>query len=114
MAWSNIILFGESGGGKSSVVNTLSNDANAASTLGGARGFTSESRGYDADILGEPVTLWDTAGLDGGDAGRLPRADAICQLYRLLQSLSDGVNLLVFVMRGPRIKGSVSVNWKVF
>jgi len=111
---SNIILFGESGAGKSSVVNMLSTDEHTADISSGARGCTFESRSFDVDVLGHPMTIWDTAGLDEGDAGRIPKSEAIVLLYKLLRSLSDGISLLMFVMRAPRIKGSAPQNWKLF
>ncbi|KAJ3566735.1 hypothetical protein NP233_g6812 [Leucocoprinus birnbaumii] len=114
MARSNIIIFGESGAGKSSVINMLSANENSADISAGARGCTFEARSYDVDVLGQPATLWDTAGLDEGDAGRVPKAEAIVQLYTLLRKLSDGVSLLMFVMRAPRVKASAPQNWKLF
>ena len=113
-ARSNIILFGESGAGKSSVVNMLSTNEYTADTSSGAKGCTFESRNFDIDVGGHPMTIWDTAGLDEGDAGRIPKSEAAVQLYKLLRKLSDGVSLLMFVMRAPRIKSSVPQNWKLF
>jgi len=57
--------------------------------------------------------LYDTAGLEEGDQGRVPKADAIVKLYTLLKQLEDGVSLLVFVMR-PKITDSVVSNWRLF
>jgi len=92
----------------------LSSDERVADTSSGARGCTFESKGFEIDILGQPATLWDTAGLDEGDAGRVPKSEAIVQLYRLVRNLEDGVSLLMFVMRAPRIKSSAPQNWKLF
>jgi hypothetical protein len=114
MATKNVILFGESGSGKSSIINMLSDNGHIAPTSSGARGCTFESHPFDVNVHGVPIKLWDTAGLDEGDAGRVPKSDAIVLLYKLVRSLSDGVNLLMFVMRAPRIKTSVSQNWKLF
>ncbi|KXN86749.1 hypothetical protein AN958_09744 [Leucoagaricus sp. SymC.cos] len=116
MPRANIVLFGESGSGKSSIVNMLSDNEHVADTSCGAQGCTFESRSYDVNVLGKPVTLWDTAGLDEGDAGRVPKSEAIVLLYKLLRSLSDvgGVSLLMFVMRQPRLKSSTPQNWKLF
>ncbi|KAF9444545.1 hypothetical protein P691DRAFT_677374 [Macrolepiota fuliginosa MF-IS2] len=110
----NIILFGESGSGKSSIVNMLSTNEHVADISSGAKGCTFKSRDFEVDVLGQPMTLWDTAGLDEGDAGRVPKSEAIVQLYKLVRNLSDGVSLLIFVMRAPRIKSSVPQNWKLF
>ncbi|EKM77212.1 hypothetical protein AGABI1DRAFT_115387 [Agaricus bisporus var. burnettii JB137-S8] len=114
MSSRNVILFGESGSGKSSIVNMLSNDGHLANVSSGAMGCTFESRPFTVDIHGVPMTLWDTAGLDEGDAGRVPKSDAIVQLYNLVRYLSAGVSLLMFVMRAPRIKSAVPQNWKLF
>jgi hypothetical protein len=113
MPRTNVILFGESGGGKSSLVNMLSGDKSVADISSGAKGCTFESRAFEVNVCGMPTTLWDTAGLDEGEAGRVPKSDAIVQLYRLVRNLSDGVSLLMFVMRAPRIKTSVPANWKL-
>lgn len=92
----------------------LSDNEHVADISSGAKGCTFESRSFEVNVLGQPTTLWDTAGLDEGDAGRVPKSEAIVQLYRLVRNLSDGVSLLMFVMRAPRIKGSVPQNWKLF
>ncbi|KAF9444548.1 hypothetical protein P691DRAFT_763294 [Macrolepiota fuliginosa MF-IS2] len=110
----NIILFGETGSGKSSIVNMLSANERVADISSGAKGCTFKSHPFDIDILGQPMTIWDTAGLDEGDAGSVSKSDAIIELYKLVRNLSDGVSLLMFVMRAPRIKSSVPQNWKFF
>jgi len=79
-----------------------------------AHGVTFTSACYAADIMGLPFNLHDTAGLDEGDGGTVPKNDAIVQLYLLLKSLDTGVNLLVFCMRGPRIKDAAHKNWRLF
>jgi len=48
-----------------------------------------------------------------GDQGRVPKNEAIVQLFTLIKRLEDGVSLLVFVMRG-RIKESTISNWRLF
>ncbi|KAF9444438.1 hypothetical protein P691DRAFT_807352 [Macrolepiota fuliginosa MF-IS2] len=87
---------------------------NAAAISNGTDGCTFQSRGFDVDVLGQPMTLWDTAGFDEGETGRIPNSEALVQLYTLLRTLSDGVSLLMFVMRAPRIKSSIPENWKLF
>lgn len=109
----NVVIFGETGVGKSSIVNMLS-AKDVAKTSNGTKGCTFHSTAYDIDVLGRPMTLHDTAGLDEGEAGHIPKAEAIVQLYKLIRSLSDGVSLLMFVMRAPRIKDSAAKNWQFF
>ncbi|KAF5353318.1 hypothetical protein D9756_007987 [Leucocoprinus leucothites] len=109
----NVVLFGESGAGKSSIINMLSEEE-VAKISSSAVGCTFRSKRYRININDKPVTLWDTAGLNEGDQGKVPKAEAIVELYKLLRNLSDGVSLLMFVMRAPRITESVTHNWKFF
>ncbi|KAF9445208.1 hypothetical protein P691DRAFT_676110, partial [Macrolepiota fuliginosa MF-IS2] len=109
----NVIIFGASGSGKSSIVNMLSGTDRAEVSSGG-EGCTFESRPYEVNILGRYMTLWDTAGLDEGDGGSVSNIDAVVQLYSLIRRLSDGVSLLMFVVRAPRIRSSVPRNWMLF
>lgn len=108
----NVILFGESGSGKSSIINMLS-DGDPAPINNGMDGCTLSSTPYEVNVLGRSMTLWDTAGLDEGEDGRVPDWKAVINLYNLLQKVQNGVNLLVFVTR-PRIKKSAQKNWKLF
>ncbi|CAA7263831.1 unnamed protein product [Cyclocybe aegerita] len=109
----NVVLFGESGCGKSSIVNMLLG-SDAAATSGGGRGCTFQSAGYDIVIGKKNFRIHDTAGLEEGEKGRVPAHDAIVQLYKLLRSLEDGVSLLVFCMKAPRVKKSGQHNWILF
>lgn len=108
----NIILFGESGSGKSSIINMLSTGG-ATPISNGVELCTLESEAYQVNVLGKEMTLWDTSGLDDGETGRVPSAKAIANLYNLLLKLKPGISLLVFVTR-PRIKGSSPILWKLF
>jgi hypothetical protein len=67
-----------------------------------------------ANVAGSTFHIYDTAGLNEGEKGRVPSTEAIVQLYSLLQSLDTGVNLLVFCMRGPRLKSVAHHNWRFF
>ncbi|KAF8970952.1 P-loop containing nucleoside triphosphate hydrolase protein [Flammula alnicola] len=109
----NIIVFGESGAGKSSIVNMLvGSDVAKISSL--ATGCTFESNPYDFNIEDVLFKIHDTAGLDEGEAGRVPKIEAIVQLWKLLRDLKDGVSLLIFCMRAPRMKDSPKNNWSLF
>jgi len=109
----NVILFGETGGGKSSIVNLLAG-SEVAPTASSARGCTFQSQRYQVDFPDSSFHIYDTAGLNEGETGSVPSADAIIQLYSLLQSLDTGVNLLVFCMRGPRLRSVAHDNWRFF
>jgi 50S ribosome-binding GTPase len=109
----NIIIFGETGSGKSSIINLLA-DKPIAQTASSARGCTFQSQCYPVTVFGSTFNIYDTVGLSEGETGRVPSTDAIVQLYSLLQNLDKGVNLLVFCMRGPRFKSVAHDNWRFF
>lgn len=109
----NIVFFGESGSGKSSIINMIA-ERPITTVSSSVRGCTFQSTRYPVNILGSPFNVYDTAGLDEGDTGIVPKQAAIVQLFRLLKSLESGVNLLVFCMRGPRIKEAAHQNWRFF
>jgi GTPase SAR1 family protein len=104
-----VIIFGESGVGKSSIVNMLCG-SNRAKVGNGARGTTFEHQSYEVD---NDLNIYDTAGLNETKFGTVPAAIALKNLYELVSNLESGVSLLVFVMRG-RITDAASKNYKLF
>ncbi|KAF8645360.1 hypothetical protein AX16_007863 [Volvariella volvacea WC 439] len=109
----NIILFGETGSGKSSIVNMLAGRDEAAIS-NGARGCTFKNESYIVNIEKKQFRIFDTAGFDESTQGTVPNHDAIAQLYKLLAGLHNGVNLLILCVRGPRLRGVVQYNWTLF
>jgi len=111
MPANNIIIFGESGAGKSSVVNMFAKN-NPAAMSSGIVGCTFQSTPYNVQIGGTWFVLHDTAGLDEGEGGRVPKTESIVKLYQLLRRLEDGLCLIIFCVRG-RLRNA-SKNWKLF
>ena len=109
----NVIIFGETGAGKSSVVNMLSG-GETAEVNSDAKGVTFQHERYVKDIGGRRLNVFDTVGLNEADGGTVSSAQAIGRLYWLMHGLKDGVSLLVYVVRGPRLKTSVLHNYKLF
>ncbi|KAF8149964.1 hypothetical protein B0H34DRAFT_731902 [Crassisporium funariophilum] len=107
-----ILLFGKTGAGKSSIINMLDGDV-PATVSSSARGVTTKSALYHKTIDAQVYRIYDTAGLNEGSAGRVPAQAAIEDLHGLMRTLTDGINLLVFVMRGPRIVGDEARNYKM-
>ncbi|KAG2363187.1 P-loop containing nucleoside triphosphate hydrolase protein, partial [Suillus spraguei] len=95
----NIVIFGETGSGKSSVINTIAQEE-VANTSNDVVGCTRESKRYSVEIYGQKFALFDTAGLNDGSAGTVPHKLAKRQLKSLLDRLhespSDGIDLLVY------------------
>jgi GTPase SAR1 family protein len=109
----NIVIFGETGTGKSSLINMLS-DNEVATVSNLAVGGTFESTPYPITIDGEHYTLWDTAGLNEGDAGSVPADAALDHLRDLVEKLHDGLSLLVYCIRGSRYRDIIKVNYDLF
>ena len=85
-----------------------------AEVNGDAKGVTFQHERYVKDIGGRHLNIFDTVGLNEAGGGTVSPAQAIEGLYRLMGGLSDGVSLLVYVVRGPRLKKSVQDNYKLF
>jgi len=109
----NIVIFGETGTGKSSLINMLS-DHDVAGVSNGALGCTFESARYPITIGGMQYTLWDSAGLNEGEAGSVPATTALNHLRDLVENLKDGVSLLVYCIRGARYRDIIKVNYDLF
>ena len=112
----NIIFFGETGVGKSSVINMLRGITEDATTSADALGCTLKSKDYPGSIHDQKYTFWDTIGLNEGEQGNIPDMKAVTALYHLLRGLSDkgGVSLLVWCMKAPRITDAAHKNWVLF
>ncbi|KAG1828617.1 P-loop containing nucleoside triphosphate hydrolase protein [Suillus variegatus] len=97
----NIVVFGEAGSGKSSIINTIA-QKQVAKTSNDAVGCTLKPKRYTVDISGHQFALFDTAGLNEGSEGNVPDKQAKKQLKRLLKERmrhkspeSDGIDLLL-------------------
>ncbi|KAG1886598.1 P-loop containing nucleoside triphosphate hydrolase protein [Suillus subluteus] len=97
----NVVFFGETGSGKSSIINAIARE-HLAETSDNATGCTLDHKRYPVTISDQRFVLFDTAGLGEGPAGTVPDAVAKRQLKRLLRNLmssrspSDGIDLLVY------------------
>ncbi|KAF7986971.1 hypothetical protein HWV62_25 [Athelia sp. TMB] len=115
----NIIVFGQTGAGKSSLVNMVLGE-DRAMTSDGSQSCTSESSPYEVVISGKRLTLWDTPGFDDdGDPidptrPKVSGKNALVSVYRLIEKLDEGISLVVFCVRGPRLTSSVVENYKLF
>lgn len=112
MPGKNIIIFGETGCGKSSLVNMLLGQ-HVAEVGTTASGITFDCKKCDANIFGQTFAIFDTAGLNETTKGKVPKGEAISKLFNLIKSVENGISLLIFCMRG-RIKDSTTENYQLF
>jgi GTPase Era involved in 16S rRNA processing len=92
-----VVVFGESGTGKSSIVNMLAGEA-VFEVAADASGTTFEHQGCVIKFGDQPMNVYDTAGLNEADRGKVSPKTAFQQLYQLLDSLG-GINVVIFVTR---------------
>ena len=110
----NIIVFGETGAGKSSVVNMLDGDGVEAEVSSSAKAVTFDSKQYQKTIKHSPFTVFDTVGLSNDSPKAIDSQSAFQGLSQLVHKLEDGVSLLVYVMRGLRITECAQRNYEMF
>jgi hypothetical protein len=81
----------------------------------GAASQTFANERYVKDIMGTSINVYDTAGFNESTDSTVARTRATVNLYKLLRQLEGtGVNLLVYVMRAPRITATAQKNYRLF
>lgn len=112
----NIVIFGETGVGKSSLINLIAGK-DIAPTSPDALSCTTEEHAYDVDIRGQRYTLHDTVGFGEGSYGSMPTDVAPAKkLKYFLRKMSqeDGLHLLVYCVRGSRATRALRHSYETF
>ncbi|CAF1608971.1 unnamed protein product [Rotaria magnacalcarata] len=113
----NMIIFGESGVGKSALINQIF-DKNVVEASNRAVGCTIISAKVSGTLKEHPhlkFNVYDTAGLSESDDGSVPTAHAFVQLVKLAYSIPNGINLLICCAEKGRLAGErFKANYRIF
>ncbi|KAH7888444.1 P-loop containing nucleoside triphosphate hydrolase protein [Phlebopus sp. FC_14] len=111
----HVVLFGETGVGKSSLINLLAGweIANVSSDV---QGCTLDSTEYQFTVNRSTIRVWDTVGLDEPEIAVNSYLGAVEKAIHLIRRLEavGGISLLIFCMRGNRITATVQSNYRLF
>ncbi|KAG2357651.1 P-loop containing nucleoside triphosphate hydrolase protein [Suillus spraguei] len=114
----NVVIVGDTGAGKSSLVNLITG-TQTAPTSPDAKGCTTDTIVYEHDIVTQDkilkVQLFDTAGLDEGSQGTVPNAQARKALNSLFQTLmkKKAIHILVYCVQGTKDVRTLQRNYKL-
>jgi len=93
----NIVIFGKTGAGKSSLINLLLR-RDAAPASNDALGCTTRNEDYRLPIDGMTYKLWDTPGLNEGSEGQVPAKTALRNLKSFVKPLIRRRNPPLFIL----------------
>ncbi|KAG2151277.1 uncharacterized protein EDB93DRAFT_310004 [Suillus bovinus] len=111
----NIVLFGQGGAGKSSLVNLMAGN-NVARTSIDVKRCTLKWEKYPVAFDGGHYNIFDTIGLEEPQLGVSQYLDAVENAHSLIQTLDSqgGIDLLMFCMRAGRLTATLLNNYRLF
>lgn len=101
--------------GKSSLINLIAGE-NISETSSSAVGCTLNYKRHLLKLADQRFAIWDTAGLDEGTQGTVPAEKAEAYLKLLLRDLAkaNGIDLLIYCVRGTRVRSALLTNYHLF
>ncbi|KAG1851170.1 hypothetical protein F4604DRAFT_1308836 [Suillus subluteus] len=108
------MLFGESGVGKSSLINLMA-DKEVAHTSPGMQGIMQWQQ-YTIGFDGDSYTVFETVGLEEPQLGIKEYFESVENTYRLIKELDrrGGIDLLLFCVRAGLITATIQSNYRLF
>ncbi|OAX37198.1 hypothetical protein K503DRAFT_743100 [Rhizopogon vinicolor AM-OR11-026] len=115
MSTKNIVLFGETGAGKSSVVNLMAGEE-VAETSPDMQRSTLTWKKYPIAFGGYNYNVFDTIGLEEPQLGIDEYLEAIVNARNLITKLDNegGIDLLLFCVRAGRVSATLQNNYRLF
>ena len=111
----HVLLFGETGVGKSSLINLLAG-WQLASVSPDSAPCTMDASEYQFQLGSTTIRLWDTVGLEEPEKGPNGYVGAIEKAVHLIRRLNatGGISLFLFCIRGNRITATTQSNYRLF
>ncbi|KAJ8595560.1 hypothetical protein M405DRAFT_807086 [Rhizopogon salebrosus TDB-379] len=111
----NIVLFGETGAGKSSVVNLMAG-RDRAKTSPDMERCTLQWQEHPVAFDGCVYNVFDTVGLEEPQLGMKDYLDIIVNAHNLITKLHQegGIDLLLFCVRAGRVTATLQTNYRLF
>ncbi|KAG1852181.1 P-loop containing nucleoside triphosphate hydrolase protein [Suillus subluteus] len=111
----NIVLFGQAGAGKSSLINLMAG-MDVARTSSDMRSCKLHWEKYLIEFDDKSYSVFDTVGLEEPQLGIQHYLDAVENSYALIQNLErqGGVDLLLFCIRAGRLTPTLQTNYRLF
>jgi tRNA U34 5-carboxymethylaminomethyl modifying GTPase MnmE/TrmE len=110
-----IVIFGETGAGKSSLINLMA-DKEVANTSPDMLRCTMQWKDYTIGFGGDSYTVFDTIGLEEPQLGIKEYLESVENAHRLIKELDKrgGIDLLLFCVRAGKVTATLQSNYRLF